>query len=160
MITPRNAGFTLLEICLALLIGLMIIVLAVPSVAGLLAEQRLKQSFERFDRLVSQARLRSAAEQRAYVLAWDRTGIALLPAERLGKSESAGAEARLDFEEKAEFQLRRTAALTRNPAAEWTFWGNGTCEPAEVSFQSDAGSWLVRYDALTGRGTFLKSDVR
>jgi Tfp pilus assembly protein PilV len=160
VITSRNAGFTLLEICLALVIGLMIIVLAVPSIAGLLAEQRLKQSFDRFDGLVSQARLRSVAEQRAYVLAWDREGIALLPAERLGQGESSGPAARLAFEEKAQFQLRRTAALTRNPAAEWTFWGNGTCEPAEVSFQGEAGSWLVRYDALTGRGTFLKSDVR
>lgn len=138
----------------------MIIVLAVPSVAGMLAEQRLKQSFERFDRLVSQARLRSVAEQRAYVLAWDRKGITLLPAERLAKGESSGAEARLDFEEKAQFQLRRTAALTSKPPAEWTFWGNGTCEPAEIAFQGQAGSWLVRYDALTGRGTFLTSDVR
>jgi Tfp pilus assembly protein FimT len=154
----RHAGFTLLEICLALAIGVMIILLSVPSISGVLAEQRLKKSFERLDALVSAARVRSASEQRAYALVWDREGITLVARER----ETAGTEdagQRLAFEDKESFQLRRPAALMKNPPEEWVFWSNGVCEPAEIAYQGAAGSWLVKYDPLTARGTFLQSEI-
>jgi Tfp pilus assembly protein FimT len=152
----RHAGFTLLELCLALVIGVMIILLAVPSVAGLVAEQRLRRSFERFDRLVAAARVRSVTEQRAYILSWERAGIVAHPT---GLAVSESPEERLVFGQDETFRLRRPAALLKNPPAEWIFWRNGTCEPAEISFQGPAGNWLVSYDPLTGRGTFLKSAV-
>ena len=159
MILSRRAGFTLLEICLALAIGVMIILLAVPSISGLLAEQRLKESFERFDQLVAAAKLKSVTEQRTYALAWDRKGIAL---RALGTHESGsdeGAENRLVFEKDESFEFLRPAALLKDAPSEWVFWRNGTCEPAQISFHGKAGSWLVNYDPLTARGTFLNSAV-
>lgn len=156
----RSPGFTLLEICLALAIGVMIIALSVPSIAGLLAEQRLKRSFERFDLLVSEARVRSVSEQRAYALVWDRKEIVLVPRGREAAHPPTEEEAQsLVFEDKERFQLRRSAALTKNPPDEWIFWRNGTCEPVEISFEGAAGSWVVKYDPLTARGTFLRSDI-
>jgi Tfp pilus assembly protein FimT len=159
VILSRRAGFTLLEICLALLIGVMLILLAVPSISGLLAEQRLKKSFEQFEQLVAAAKLQSVTEQRTYALAWDRKGITMGPLgpREPGHDEDAGN--RLVFEKDESFDLLRPAALQKNAPSEWVFWSNGTCEPAQISFRGQAGSWLVNYDPLTARGTFVKSDV-
>jgi type II secretory pathway pseudopilin PulG len=155
----RHTGFTLLEICLALAIGLMIIALSVPSIAGLLAEQKLKRSFDRFDQLVSLAHVRSVTEQRDYGLVWEGQGISLLPLENAETKPPGAPVERLVFAKNENFQLRRTAALIKNPPGEWTFWRNGTCEPAQISFQGVGGTWLVSYAPLTAHATFLKSDV-
>jgi type II secretory pathway pseudopilin PulG len=157
--SSRHAGFTLLEICLALAIGVMIIVLAVPSIAGVIAEQRLKQSFERFDRLVSAAKLRSVTGQRAHVLVWDREGVSLLVSDDAAEEPADTTEERMTFEKEESLTIRRPAALMKDAPGEWVFWRNGTCEPAVISYQGPAGSWVVNYDALTGRGTFVSSEV-
>ncbi len=137
----------------------MLILLAVPSISGLLAEQRLKQSFERLDQLVAAAKLKSVTEQRTYALAWDRKGISV---KALGTGESGDendAGSRLVFAKDESFALHRTATLLKDAPTVWVFWQNGTCEPAQVAFQGKAGSWLVSYDPLTVRGTFLNSAV-
>lgn len=152
-----RAGFTLLELCLALLIGALVIMMAIPSVSGLIAEQRLKRSFDRFDQLVATAVSRSTAEQRAYALTLEDHRVQLVPLE---DKAHPGTEDGLDLsdDEKIEFQF--PAALARHPAAKWVFWNNGLCEPAVVSFQSSTGTWQVRYDPLTAHGQFLNSSVR
>ncbi len=155
----RRSGFTLLEICLALAIGLMIIALAVPSIAGLLAEQRLKKSFERFDQMVGTARVRSVTGQQSHVLVWDKKGISLLLNERATEGAEETTEERLTFAKGESYEIRRPAALAKDAPGEWTFWRNGLCEPAVITYQGSAGSWVVNYDALTGRGTFISSDV-
>jgi type II secretory pathway pseudopilin PulG len=155
-----RAGFTLLEICLALAIGVLLILLAVPSVSGLLAEQRLKQSFERFDQLVAAAVNRSVAERRDYAMVWERQNIRVLPLER---KDSPGADASeegmkpLDGEH---FQIQFPTELGRRSAAQWVFWSNGTCEPTIVDYHGAAGSWEARYDPLTAHGTFVRSSIR
>lgn len=153
MTSFRHAGFTLLEICLALMIAALLIALATPSIAGLLAEQRLKESFECFDSMVTEARRKSITEQRSYALVWMKDGIALAPA---GQSTAADT---LAFAKDESFQLRRLAALSPKAPAEWIFWPSGICEPAQIAFQGKAGTWLVQYDALTTRGTFVESSL-
>jgi type II secretory pathway pseudopilin PulG len=159
VIFSRRAGFTLLEICLALAIGVMLILLAVPSISGLLAEQRLKQSFERFDQLVAVAKLKSMTEQRTYTLAWDHKGIAVRALGTRDSGNEDDAENRLVFEKDESFELIRPGALLKDAPSEWAFWRNGICEPAQISFHGQAGSWLVSYDPLTARGTFVNSAV-
>jgi type II secretory pathway pseudopilin PulG len=154
----HRAGFTLLEICLALAIAMMMILLVVPSVSGLLAEQRLKQSFERFDQLVATTMNRSISEQRAYALVWERGGIRAVPLERKGESDDLSSNLVLTDGEAYELQL--PAALARRSTVEWVFWNNGTCEPAVITFQGTAGSWVARYDPLTAHGQFLSSTTR
>src|SRR5215211_236452 len=124
----RRAGFTLVEICLALLIGMCLISLAVPSVSLLLRKQRLERTFEAFDRFVRKAQLKSITERRAYVMVWKEQSIELLPVEPI-ESDPPEPE-RFTFEEGEVLTIERPAALTKKPVAEWIFWKSGTCEPA------------------------------
>jgi type II secretory pathway pseudopilin PulG len=152
----RRAGFTLIEICLALLIGMCLMALAVPSISGMLREQRLRRSFEAFDRFVRTAQLKSITEQRAYVMVWTDDGIELVPVERI-ETDAAEPE-RFAFAQDQVFTIERSAALTKKPVAEWIFWKSGTCEPAIISFSGPAGKWVVSYNPLTARGVFVESE--
>ena len=156
----HRAGFTLLEICLALFIGLMLITIAVPSIAAVLAEQRMKASFEEFDRFVRLAREKSITERRGYAMVWDGKGLALRPLESRDTDDREVGPDRFDFEEGETFTLDRPSALIKKPPGEWVFWRSGLCEQAVVSFAGEAGSWSVRYDPLTVRATFLDSEVK
>ena len=151
------AGFTLLELCLALLIGALLIMMAIPSVSGLIAEQRLKRSFDSFDQLVATAVKRSTDEQRVYALTLENHRVQLVPLE---DRAHPGAPDSLDLSDNEKIEFQFPAALARHSAAKWVFWNNGLCEPAVVSFQSPAGTWQARYDPLTAHGQFLNSSIR
>ncbi len=156
----RRSGFTLLEICLALFIGMMLITIAVPSIVSLLAEQRLKTSFDEFDTFVRTARSKSISERRPYSMIWEEDGITLVPGERRDTDDPAAPPERFVFEEGETFALERPSALMKKPPGEWVFWRSGLCEQAVVSFAGEAGKWSVRYDPLTVRATFLDSEVK
>ena len=156
----RRAGFTLLEICIALFIGMLLITIAVPSVMAMLAEQRLKASFEKFDGFVRTARERSITERRTYAMAWEEKGVTLLPVERRDTDDPDAEPERFVFEEGESFTLERPSALMKKPPGEWVFWRSGLCEETVVSYAGEAGSWRVHYDPLTVRGTFLDSEVK
>ena len=80
----RRDGFTLLEICLVVAIIVMVTLIAEPSVSGLFAEERLRRSFDALDSLVRKAQARSVDERRAYMLAWKKDAIDLVPPYELG----------------------------------------------------------------------------
>jgi hypothetical protein len=153
-----RAAFTLLEICLVLCIGMILIMMAVPSVVGLLAEQRLHDSYERLEKLARIARTRSMEERKAYHLVWDKGSILMEPVSYLKGEANTGQRLAIGKEET--FGVERVAALTKNPPAEWTFWPNGTCEPVIISYQGPAGRWRVSYDAMCSKGTFLDSSTQ
>lgn len=160
----RRAAFTLLEICIALFIALLMLTLAVPGMMAMLAEQRLKASFDRFDGWVRTARERSVTERRTYAMVWSEEGIELRPVERRDTDPDPDAEdanpERFVFTEGEIFKLSRPSALTKEPPGEWVFWRSGLCEEAVVTFAGASGSWTVRYDPLTARGTFVDSEVK
>jgi hypothetical protein len=156
----RRAGFTLLEICLVLFIGLMLITIAVPGISGVLREQQLKRSFDEFDTFVHKARTRSMEERRNYALVWDKKGIAMIAMETSDDDDPDAPEERFDLPKGNTITLERPNALMKDPPAEWVFWRSGLCEPVIVSYTGDAGTWSVRYDPLTVRGTFLDSSVK
>jgi hypothetical protein len=167
----RRAGFTLLEICLVLFIGLLLISIAVPGIAAVLREQKLKRSFDEFDTFVHKARQRSVEERRAYALVWDDKGVALVPIESSPLDSIAAEESeeeapeevpeeRYNFGEGNSITLERPFALMKDPPAEWVFWRSGLCEQVVVSYTGEAGSWTVRYDPLTVRGTFIDSSIK
>ena len=149
----RRGGFTLLEICLAVMIALMLVAIAVPSIQDLFAEQRLKKSFERFDEFVRKIHFRAVNERRAFAMIWDGAGILVQPDEPTEEGSEQEAE-RFEFTD-GPIALERPVALVKNPPVEWLFWRSGTCEPAVLHYKGDAGTWPVRYDPLTVRGTFL-----
>jgi len=143
-------GFTLLEISLAIFIGVLIVTIAVPSIQGVVAEQRARKSFDAFEAIVRDAQSRSITERRAWLLVWDKEGVALRPLEPANKEEKKGV-ARFDFAEKQTLEPQFPAALVKNPAKEWTFWPSGTCEPAVIANRSEDGEWIASYDPLTVR---------
>jgi len=157
---PRRDGFTLLELCLGVVIALMLVLIAVPSVRSVLEEQRLHRSFEAFDALVTKARMKSINERRAYALAWRDEGIELLPLEKK-EGEQGGAEPEtLPFSKEEEYALERPAAMGEKPPPIWTFWRSGACEPVIVSYTGPEGAWKARYDALTARRTILEERLK
>lgn len=154
----RRHGFTLLEICLVIMIVVLLFGLAVPSVQGIFAEQRLKQTFEKFDDFVRHAQMRAVSERRAMVLIWDGEGITVQPDDP--KEDDSAADGDYFAFSDGTFALERPAALEKKPAVEWLFWRSGTCEPAVIHFEGNSGSWSVQYDPLTVHGTFLDKDVK
>lgn len=154
----RRNGFTLLEVCLVIFIIMILAAVAVPSIQGLFAEQKLRRSFESFDDFVHGVQARAVAERRAFVLIWDGKGITVQPDEPV-LEDSGGDGDYYPFGE-GKITLERPAALEKNPPVEWLFWRSGTCEPAIIRFEGEAGSWTVRYDPLTVQGEFLEKEIR
>jgi hypothetical protein len=141
-------------------IGVLLVAIGVPSIRGMLAEQRLQESFKRFDRLAALARRDSITGQHECRLIWGRKEITLRRAESPDGTDAENAVEQLIFEGKATYRLHRTAALQKGAPDEWAFWSNGTCEPAQIAYNGPEGSWLVQYDPLTAHAILLKSEAR
>jgi type II secretion system protein H len=158
----RRSGFTLLELMLVVMIGTLIMSVAVPSVAGLLREQRLKQTFEDFDDFVRRAQARAVKDSNTLVMVWEKVGITLgvLDAKTEESPESTNSTERFAFPEDSTWTLQRPAALVKNPVPEWPFWRSGACEPVIVKFESEAGTWSAEYNGLTGHGKLVEMDVK
>ncbi|MEP6685283.1 MAG: prepilin-type N-terminal cleavage/methylation domain-containing protein [Verrucomicrobiota bacterium] len=145
----RNAGFTLIEIAIAVFILLLIVVIAVPSLTGVMADRRLHRSLDQFNSLVRQAQERSVNERRPYLLVWSRDLISLRPvATKKGEVEPG---VTLPVRKGEVFALRLPAALMDSPPPEWVFWPSGNCEPAVISFKGVDGAWTANYSPLTAR---------
>lgn len=143
-----NPAFTLIEIVIAVFILVMLMMLAVPSLEGVLADRRLRSGLDQFNDLVHQAQERSVAEHRSYLLVWEDSAVILRP-EAFGKNEEHKPVATFPLEKGTTLVLRLPAALTKTPPGEWIFWPTGNCEPAVVQFQGRAGKWTASYSALT-----------
>jgi competence protein ComGC len=149
----EQAAFTLLEICIAITIAVMIILAAIPSISGLLAEQRAKKLFNAFDTLARKAAGKAVDERRAYALVWDDSGVSMRPLAPASQAEARGSD-RLDFGEKKAPDLLLTASLAKNPPRVWTFWPTATCEPAKVICHIAGAPWTATYDPLTEQAVF------
>jgi prepilin-type N-terminal cleavage/methylation domain-containing protein len=155
----RRDGFTLLELVLAIAIALMLLTAAIPSIDGLFAEQRLKETHTEFEGLVREAHARSIREKRDFVLVWDPLGIELQP-DAPTENDTTAEPMRLNFAKGATITMERLAALEKDPPLEWMFWRSGNCEPVVVTYSGEPGSWIVKYDPLSVRGTFIEQVIK
>ena len=155
----RARGFTLIEIALSIFILLLLLVLAVPSLTGVIANRRLKQSLDDFNSLVREAQTRSVTERRPYLIVWARTNVAVRP-EAFAEDEEVKAKAEFRPRKGSTLRLSLPVALADKYPPEWIFWPSGTCEPATVRFQGAAGSWTANYSPLTGRPEITSYAVR
>jgi prepilin-type N-terminal cleavage/methylation domain-containing protein len=144
-----SRAFTLIEIIIAVAILTVVLLMAVPSLSGVLADRRLRASLDGFNNLVRQAQERSVAEHRAYLIVWGDKDVIAQP-EAFAKDEEKKAVATFALERGTVLTLTLPAALTSKPAGEWIFWPTGTCEPASVRFTGRAGTWTANYSPLTG----------
>ena len=140
----------MLELAIAIFIMVIILMLAVPSLNGVLADQRLRRSLDAFNGIVRQAQERSVTERRSYLIIWHEGKIGLRP-EGLMKGEDPAPVAMLAFGRGESLKFAFPAALTADPPPEWIFWPSGNCEPAVVSYRGKDGGWTANYSALTGR---------
>ena len=146
----RFRAFTLIEIALSIFILLLILVLAVPSLSGVVANRRLKQSLDSFNQLVHQAQERSVTERRAYLIVWGKNSAQLRP-EVFAEGEEEKPTAVLRLGKGSWIRISLPAALLGKPPAEWIFWPSGTCEPATVQFRGPVGGWTANYSPLTAQ---------
>ena len=146
----RNDGFTLIELAIAISIMLIILMLAVPSLDGVMADRRLRRSLDDFNSIVRQAQERSIAERRAYLIVWHDGKIGLRP-EGLMKGEDPAPVATLALGRGNAIKFTFPAAMMEDPPAEWIFWPSGNCEPAIVTYRGQNGAWTANYSALTAR---------
>ena len=152
-------AFTLIEIVIAIFILMLLLMLAVPSLTGVLADQRLRRSLDGFNNLVNRARERSVAEHRAYLLVVNTKTIEVRP-EVFVKGDEPTPAAALQLARTDGVKLTLPAALTKDPPAEWIFWPSGTCEPAVVQFIGRDGTWTANYSALSARPQLTKYAAR
>ena len=146
----RFRAFTLIEIALSIFILMLLLLLAVPSLSGVVANRRLKQSLDSFNQLVRQAQERSVTERRAYLIVWGKNSVVLKP-EIFTKDEEEKATSVLRLPKGSWIKISLPAALISKPPAEWIFWPSGTCEPARVQFRGPAGTWTADYSPLTAQ---------
>lgn len=146
----RFRAFTLIEIALAIFILMLLLMLAVPSLSGVIASRRLKQSLDGFNNLVRQAHERSVTERRPYLIVWGKNSVLLRP-EVFAEDEEATPTAVFSLSKGTLLRLSLPAALTGNHSAEWIFWPSGNCEPATVQFKGPAGLWTANYSPLTAQ---------
>ena len=143
-------AFTLIEIALSIFILLLLLLLAVPSLSGVIANRRLKQSLDSFNQIVRQAQERSVTERRPYLIVWGKNSVLLRP-EIFAEDEEEKPTTVFRLGKGSWLRLWLPAALTEKHAAEWVFWPSGICEPATVQFKGPAGAWTANYSPLTAQ---------
>jgi type II secretory pathway pseudopilin PulG len=154
-----HSGFTLIEIVLVTVITMLIVFLSVPSLEGVLADKRLRRSYDSFNDLVRQAQEKSVTEHRAYLIIWGRKGVFLQP-EIFGKGEEEKPTAIFPVKRNNSLKLLLPAALRKDPPGQWIFWPSGICEPAIVEFTGPEGDWRANYPPLTARPELLNYVAR
>lgn len=155
----RFRAFTLIEIALSIFILLLLLVLAVPSLSGVIANRRLKQSLDSFNQIVRQAQEHSVTERRPYLIVWGKNSVWLRP-EVLAEDEEEKPTTVFRLGKGSWLRLSLPAALTEKHPAEWVFWPSGICEPATVQFKGPAGTWTANYSPLTAQSELTQYAAR
>jgi type II secretory pathway pseudopilin PulG len=146
----RRAAFTLVELAIAVVILVLLMMLAVPSMNGVLADRRLRKSLDAFNAIVREAQERSVTERRPYLIISSEGKVGLRP-EGLLKGERPDPPVKLKLAKNESLKISFPAALVEETPPEWIFWPSGNCEPAVVSYQGKDGKWTANYSALTAR---------
>lgn len=146
----KARAFTLIEVVISIFILMLLIMLAVPSVTGVLADRRLRHSLDSFNKLVYQAQERSIGEHRPYLLVWTTNSVELHPEIALKEDDPKPAAA-LPLARGESLQLTLPSALVKDPPPQWIFWPSGACEPASVKFTGRDGTWSATYSPLSAR---------
>lgn len=160
-----RAGFTLIELMLAISIAIVFILMALPSMSGISAEKELRRTFEKLDGLARTAQSKAVSQQRPWVIVWEAQRVVLMPAaptpEELEAGDAEGGDS-IPISEDEVWSLNRPASLLppKDTPRVWTFWQSGTCEPLEVSYEGPVGSWTAQYNPLTGHGELTREEHR
>lgn len=157
-----RAGFTIIELMVAVMVGLMMLGLAVPSMRGVLDEQRLREKLASFEDVVRRSAALASKSKKEVRLIWFKDGLRALTDwdqfqqpgpvgnEAPRWEQGAGGEESVFFAvgEDEALSLSRLAARNANPLSEWSFWPSGIREPVEIYYEGPLGKWGLRFSAL------------
>ena len=146
----RRPGFTLVELAISVVILVLLMMLAVPSMSGVMADRRLRKSLDSFNAVVREAQERSIKERRSYLIVFYEGKVGLRP-EGLVRGESREPAMRWKLSKSESLKIAFPAALMDDVPPAWIFWPSGNCEPAVVTYRGNDGSWKANYSALTAR---------
>src|SRR5205823_2600720 len=107
----NQRAFTLIEIVIAIFIMMLVLLLAVPSLTGVLADRRLRRSLDNFNSLVYQAQQHSLAEHRSYLVVIGQKS-ALVRPEALLKEDDPNPIAEFPISKTEAVKLTLPAALS------------------------------------------------
>jgi type II secretory pathway pseudopilin PulG len=125
------AGFTLIEVCIAMTIGMLILGVAVLSISGVRDEQKLRESAANIESTARDSLLKAIAEHRPVQLNFG-AGI-------------GGADGQVEVRRYGENSYRKPGATET-----WEFSPTGICEPVEIRVTNSTGVIEMGFDPLTG----------
>jgi prepilin-type N-terminal cleavage/methylation domain-containing protein len=162
--SSRHA-FTLIEMMLAIAIAVAVTLLTIPNLRGMSREQRLHETFEKFDAFARKAQLNAVRDQRSWSISLQPERVLLQADEPTPEERESGADAlqeELPVAGDESYTFTRHASLLppKETPAVWTFWRSGTCEPVIVSYSGPDGTWSAQYDPLTGHGQITDQAVQ
>jgi hypothetical protein len=137
----KELGYTLLEICLALVIIAVMIGATLPMTHGVVAEERLRGLANDMSELASTARKLSVREGRPYAV--------ILLDDRVSLGPWAGREAGLEetiavrLPGPSSVMMRRDSGEKWSRRHTWIFQAGGLSEPLQMKLR-DGAAWSVR----------------
>ena len=141
----------MLEICIAVFVAVMLVMVALPTISGLARDRQAEEVFNEFHRLIREARRRSLEERQPYIILWTENGVV---ARRDGANDSGeNIVGEFVLQKGESLTLELPAAMKKNPEWIWTFWPSGVCEPAVVRFASGKAGWTAVYNPFTAEAT-------
>lgn len=160
----HKSGFTLIELMVVILVSVLLLTLAVPSLDGLFREQALEAKLESMTKLVQRARWQ-AIEQEAPVRIIFTNKLVFILAELNAAENSRAAslqfgpsEVKLGEDESLVIEKRYQLEQTSSSDS-WTFWPSGNCEPTTVSYEGPQGTWTLAFDPLSANHRIEKFDL-
>ena len=126
-----RAAFTLIEVCIAMTIAMLILGVAVLGISGVQDEQKLRESASQIESTARDSLLKAVAEHRPVQI------------DIAGGIQGAGGTV----------EVRRYGEKSfRKPDAGefWEFSPTGICEPIELRVTSSSGVIEMGFDPLTG----------
>lgn len=125
------AGFTLIEVCIAMTIAMLILGVAVLGISGVQDEQKLRESAAQIESTARDSLLKAVAEHRPVQI--DIAG------------GIQGANGNVEVRRYGEKSFRKP-----DQGEFWEFSPTGVCEPIEIRVTSSNGVIEMGFDPLTG----------
>ena len=153
----RLRGYTLLEICLVLFIGVLIVGLALPSVSSTFKEGRLREPEQKLELYAKTGRRLAVSEGKPYVIEFSAGGFRLRPwTEERSDKAKANDPFSYRFPQGTGMKLARWPQETWLEPRDgdkpilWLFTPDGLCEPIRCRW-THGTSWVeAGFDPLTG----------
>jgi len=170
---PGKSGFTLLEMCIVLLIIAMLFGLATPALQSAMTEQKVRADSHQLALMVKTAMIQSGEQHRAYDIDLTATTMALHPAGVAAADADDSSDDSTDADTDASTQtVQPNVSVTSNldpsnkllvpdptkadawipmpDGTEWVFQPGDLC-PATVVRFGHGDAWIqLTFDALTG----------